>query len=80
LIHNRDRSEFGLAHIHLLLRFKDGRYAKSDVSPFILLSFQAGNKRRFFRSEDLVRPVEKGQDLAETVLRFETILDPEAIL
>ena len=79
-IQNRDRSEFGLAHIQLLLRFNDGRYAKSDVSPFILLSFQPDNNRRFFRSDDLVRPVDKGQALTETALSFETFLDPETIL
>ncbi len=69
---NPERGKFGLAHIFLMVQFKDGSCAKSNVAQKVLTSFDPsdGNYTNFPGAE-LIDSVNAGSPLAKVVLSFD---------
>ena len=71
-IDNQANGKFGLAHIFILVKFKDGRFAKSSISQKVVLSFRATeDKYPYFPEADLVEPVDQGEQLKKISLKFD---------
>lgn len=72
IITNPAKSKFGLAHMFLLVKFKDGHFARSSISQKVLTSFTAleGEYPNFPDSE-LIEAVVQGEKLAKTILSFD---------
>ena len=64
--------KFGLAHIFLLVQFKDGRFARSNIAPNVLTSFDpSGGQYYDFPAAGLLESVNEGSPLAKIILSFE---------
>lgn len=69
---NPTKVRFGLAHIYLLVQFKDGRFAKSSISQKVLTSFdpEEGELTNFPDAE-LIESVNTGDPLKKVTLSFD---------
>ena len=74
-ISNPGNYEFGLAHIFLLVKFKDGHFAKSTVSPKVIISFIASEEHPNFPDAELIEAVNPGEPLSKVTLRFDRFYD-----
>jgi hypothetical protein len=72
LLTNPGKVKFGLAHIFILVKFSDGRFAKSSLSQKIITSFQPEEGQQNFPAAELIDPVDLGKPLAKVVLRFDS--------
>jgi len=63
----KGNSEFAFAHTLLLIKLKDGRYVKSDISANVFANFQLSRTANFAPSEKWIHLVEKGQDIEDVV-------------
>ncbi|HLN54343.1 MAG TPA: hypothetical protein VK207_00040, partial [Bacteroidales bacterium] len=69
---NPAKKRFGLAHVFLLVQFKNGRYAKSSIFEKVVTSFTAEEgKYQNFPEKELIEPVEQGEPLHKVILRFD---------
>jgi hypothetical protein len=70
-ITNPVKGKFGLAHISMMIQFKDGRFARSTISQKVLTSFQPSEVQyNNFPSKELIEPVDTVSPLKKIVLRF----------
>jgi hypothetical protein len=66
-----ENAKFGLAHIFLLVQFKDGRFARSNIAPKVLTSFDpSGGDYDDFPARELIDSVNTGNSLARVFLSF----------
>jgi hypothetical protein len=73
-IGNPGNCKFGLAHLFLLVQFKDGRFARSSIAPKILTSFElSGGEYSDFPDPELIESVNAGSPLASIVLSFDRV-------
>ena len=70
-IMNPSKSDFGLAHMFLLVQFKDGRFSKSGIVPKVLTSFPPEEKIENFPASELIDSVTRGEPLAKVKLRLD---------
>ena len=71
-IYNPEGGKFGLAHIFLLVQFKDGRFARSNIAQKVLTSFDPSDgEYANFPGEELIDSVNVGSPLAKIVLDFD---------
>ena len=71
---NPDKVRFGLAHMFLLVRFKDGHFARSNISQKVLTSFPASEGRYAnFPDDELIESVNTGEPLAGVIIRFDRL-------
>ena len=71
-ISNPQKGNFGLAHIFLLVQFRDGRFARSDISQKVLTSFYpAEGEYTNFPSGELISSVNAGEPLKNVILTFD---------
>jgi 3',5'-cyclic AMP phosphodiesterase CpdA len=71
-ISNPQKGNFGLAHIFLLVQFRDGRFARSDISQKVLTSFDPSEgEYANFPSGELISPVNPGEPLKNVILTFD---------
>ena len=71
-IFNPEKGKFGLAHIFLLIEFRDGRYARSDISQKVLTSFDPSEgEYANFPASALIGSVPVGTPLEKVVLSFD---------
>lgn len=71
-ISNPGGGEFGLSHIFLLLQFKDGRFARSNIAQKALTSFEPSQgEYTNFPATELIESVKIGSPLAKVFLEFE---------
>ena len=62
-------TDFAFAHTFLLIKLKDGQYAKSTISENVFANFQLSRTANFAPSDKWIQLVENGQDI-EDVVRF----------
>jgi predicted phosphodiesterase len=62
-------TDFAFAHTFLLIKLKDGRYAKSTISENVFANFQLSRTANFAPSDKWIQMIEKGQDI-EDVVKF----------
>lgn len=74
-IENPGKAIFGVGHVFLLLKFKDGHFAKSSISQKALASFPKTEGLKNFPAWELVEPVELGMPLAKTSLKFDRYIE-----
>jgi hypothetical protein len=73
-ITNPGKGRFGLAHIFLLIRLKDGRFARSDISKKVSTSFYpTEEKRTDFPDKELIDSVDIGKPLESIILNFDSV-------
>lgn len=66
------KQKFGFAHIFLMVRFRDGRFAKSSISGKVLTSFQASEgEYPNFPDKSLIDAVECGLPLEKVALKLD---------
>jgi hypothetical protein len=70
-IMNPAKSKFGLAHIFLLVQFKDGRFARSSISQKVLTSFSPEAGMSDFPSAEIIDSVAVGKPLVKFRLKFD---------
>ena len=69
---NPAKKRFGLAHVFLLVQFKDGQFAKSTISGKVVTSFTAEQGQYpNFPEKDLIESVDEGDPLKKVILRFD---------
>jgi hypothetical protein len=61
--------EIAFAHTLLLIKLKDGRYVKSDISTNVFANFQLSRTANFAPSDKWIHLVDKGRDI-EDVVKF----------
>ncbi len=71
-ITNPGKGRFGLAHMFILVKFSDGRFAKTNPSQKIITSFQPDEGMQNFPAAGLIESVEIGKPLAKVILRFDS--------
>lgn len=82
IIQNPGKGEFSIAHLFLLVKLKDGRYIKSNISPMVLTSFSGidgglyypPTAERYFPSAELIASVNAGMPLTSIHLRLEEVV------
>jgi hypothetical protein len=71
-ISNPSKGKFGLAHMFLLVQFKDGRFARSNISQKVLISFNNSEVQYTnFPDTELIESVDQGNTLPKIVLKFD---------
>jgi len=71
-IANPESVKFGLAHIFLLVQFKDGRFARSNIAPKVLTSFDPSvDEYADFPAAEQIESVNTGRPLAKVALSFD---------
>lgn len=71
-ISNPAGCKFGLAHIFIMVQFSDGRFAKTNLAPKVVTSFDpAGGSYPSFPAAELIDKVNLGRDLATVNLSFD---------
>ena len=71
-IKNPGAFRFGLAHIFLLVKFKDGHFARSSISQKVLTSFRTFEEHYTdFPDAELIESVDPGGPLAKIILSFD---------
>jgi hypothetical protein len=71
-ITNPENAKFGLAHIFLLVQFKDGHFARSNIAPKVLTSFDpSGGEYYGFPARELIESVNTGDPLARVFSSFD---------
>jgi hypothetical protein len=69
---NPAKGKFGLAHMFLLVQFRDGRFARSSISQKVMTSFPASEGQyKNFPDADLIESVTTGKPLQKVILRFD---------
>ena len=73
-IGNPSDVKFGISHLFLLVKFSDGRFARTNVAPKVLTSFDPSEgKYPYFPAPELIESVKAGESLAKLSLKFSKI-------
>ena len=68
---NPSDARFGLAHIFLLVQFNDGKFARTNIAPKVLTSFDpSGGTYPHFPAAELLDSVNEGEMLKKVSLNF----------
>lgn len=71
-IMNPAKGKFGLAHMFLLVQFKNGYFAKSSLPQKVFTSFiPSDGQNTNFPGSELIESVKKGNPLKNIILRFD---------
>lgn len=71
-ISNPGRYKFGLAHLFLFVKFRDGRFARSSINQKALTSFDcSGSYPEDFPDAELISSVNTGSTLSRVILNFD---------
>lgn len=72
IIANPAGKEFGLAHLFILVKFSDGRFARTNIASRVITSFVPQEKRYSnFPDQELLETVTPGNSLAPVKLIFD---------
>jgi len=63
----------------LLVKFKNGHFAKSTVSPKVITSFIVSEEHPNFPYAELIEAVNPGEPLSKVTLRFDRFYDNNAL-
>ena len=70
-ISNPAKGRFGMAHMFLLVQFRDGHFAKSSISQKVITSFYPEEKQTNFPAAEFIDSVKIGNPLSKIILRFD---------
>lgn len=70
-ISNPAKGKFGMAHMFLLVQFRDGHFAKSSLSQKVLTSFYPEGKQTNFPATAFIDSVKTGNPLSKIILKFD---------